>query len=572
MKRQKTVSMIRRCCFFLSGFLALFSLARASQADEFKTPPLSVARPDWHAAAVQLRNEISTQPLAADHFSFAIERQSRQFRPRRFTSIAQLNAVTSPIFPSVGLSPIPVLLPFDSAQYLTDRDSGAPNLFLSRYQAGFRPASMFDVGPAGYDAVFALDQGVGDDMPPRIFVKPVEVQITGSLLTYDINDPLLGKGEPVKSLASQFPDLRRFIREGYVRYAFTRFGIPYVVSIQCLDSVARGRRLSCREASAVAERLLKALRVAGGTPQHPRVNIASETAERPVAFSPDFTYHPPGDIIANSGYHEQPGRADFTVYSQIRFPLEKAPAFANSQSFLNWGDCNQTGRVSWSAKKGDAYHCKRNDKPLVFDESAKENYSYPWQDNFCETRDFEVGQCAAGLGHQGQDIRPSSCMLRNDGADRCLPDIFATVAVRDGVLIRARGEQAVYLLVNSRNEHIRFRYVHMNPAHMDADDVLHGHRVSEGEKLGLVSNFQDRAGGTTSHLHFDAQVFTLDGWIWVNPYTTLIASYERLIGGRGREYIPPPPVAPTLAHATAPDERRSSPAATSHAGTVPAAD
>jgi hypothetical protein len=567
-----TASMIRRCCLFLMVFLSLLSLARAVQADEFRTPAISVARPDWHAAAVQLRNEISTQQQAADHFNFAIERQSRRFRPQRFTSIAQLNAVTSPIFPGVGLSPIPMLLPFDSTQYLTDQDNGAPNLFLSRYQAGFRPVSMFNVGPAGYDAVFALDQGVGDDMPPRVFVKPIEVQITGSLLTYDINDPIAGKGEPVKSLTAQFPDLRRFIREGYVRYAFTRFGVPYVVSIQCLDSVARSRRLSCREASAVAERFLKALRVAGGTPQLPRFNNPSETAERPIAFSADFTYRPPGEIIANSGYRGQSGRPDFTVYSQIRFPLEKAPAFANSQSFLNWGDCNQTGRVSWSARKGDAYHCKRNDKPLVFDESAKENYSYPWQDNFCETRDFEVGQCAAGLGHQGQDIRPSSCLLRNDGADRCLPDIFATVAVRDGVLIRARGEQTVYLLVNSRNEHIRFRYVHMNPAHMDTDGVLHGRRVSEGEKLGLVSNFQDRVGGTTSHLHFDVQVFTRDGWIWVNPYTTLISAYERLIGGRGHEYIPPPPEAPALAHAMPPDEMHSSQQAPGRAGAVPAAD
>ncbi len=46
-----------------------------------------------------------------------------------------------------------------------------------------------------------------------------------------------------KTLAAQFPDLRRFIREGYVRYAFTRFGIPYVVSIQCLDSAPRPKRL-----------------------------------------------------------------------------------------------------------------------------------------------------------------------------------------------------------------------------------------------------------------------------------------------------------------------------------------
>ncbi|MEH2509117.1 murein DD-endopeptidase MepM/ murein hydrolase activator NlpD [Nitrobacteraceae bacterium AZCC 1564] len=111
----------------------------------------------------------------------------------------------------------------------------------------------------------------------------------------------------------------------------------------------------------------------------------------------------------------------------------------------------------------------------------------------------------------------------------------------------------------------------MNPARMDEDGVLHGRRVSEGEKIGLVSNFQDRVGGTTSHLHFDVQVFTRDGWIWVNPYTTLISAYERLIGGRGREYISPPPTAPAIAHATLPDERPSTPA-TDGPDRVPVAD
>ena len=61
---------------------------------------------------------------------------------------------------------------------------------MSRYQSDFRAADMFDAGPAGYDAVFSLEPGAGDGMPQRIFAKPVEVQITGSILTYDINDPL----------------------------------------------------------------------------------------------------------------------------------------------------------------------------------------------------------------------------------------------------------------------------------------------------------------------------------------------------------------------------------------------
>lgn len=526
-------------------------MALPATADEFRTPSISVARSDWNAAAAQLKTEIGSQPSISDHFSFAAGRRPRSTAPRSVPAIAQINAVTSPVFPGIARSPVPVLLPFDSALQLADRKGGASGLLLSRYQAGFSPAGMFDAGPAGYDAVFALDPDVRDDLLKRSFKKPIEVQITGSLLAYDIGDPLTGKGEPVKALAAQYPDLRRLIREGYVRYAFTRFGAPYVVSIYCRDGPPRGRRLSCREASGIAERFLKALRVAGGTPQPPRSNILSESPDRPVTFSPDFTYRPPGEIIANSGYRGQSGHADPTVYAQIRFPIEKAPAFANSQSFLNWGDCYRTGRLGWRPTKGDDYRCKRNDKPLVFDESAKENYSYPWQDNFCETRDFEVGQCANGMGHQGQDIRPSSCLLRNDGADRCLPDIFPVVAVRDSVVIRGPTQQSVYLLVNGRNEHVRFRYMHMNPARLDADGILHGRRVAEGERIGMVSNYQDHPGGTTSHLHFDAQVFTRDGWLWINPYVTLISAYERLIGGRGREYIPPPPEAPAVAHAPA---------------------
>ena len=194
-----------------------------------------------------------------------------------------------------------------------------------------------------------------------------------------------------------------------MRYAFTRFGVPYVVSIQCLDSAPHARRLACREASAVAERFLKALHVAGGQPSQSRMNIASDVMPRPATPSPDFTYRPPGDIIANSGYRGQSGHADPTVYSQIRFPIDQAPAYANSQSFLNWGDCFHRGRIPPPSDKGDAYHCKSSNKPLVFDESAAENYSYPWQDNFCEARRLQrrTMPCrirAPGSGHSTGDM------------------------------------------------------------------------------------------------------------------------------------------------------------------------
>ena len=81
--------------------------------------------------------------------------------------------------------------------------------------------------------------------------------------------------------------------------------------------------------------------------------------------------------------------------------------------------------------------------------------------------------------------------------------------------------------------------------------MLNGRRVSEGEKIGVVSNYLDHPNGTSRHLHFDVQVFTRDGWLWVNPYVTLISAYERLIRGRGREIGP---------DAAAPARRRARPA------------
>ena len=51
--------------------------------------------------------------------------------------------------------------------------------------------------------------------------------------------------------------------------------------------------------------------------------------------------------------------------------------------------------------------------------------------------------------------------------------------------------------------------------------------------IGAVDDYEDHQGGTTYHLHFDVQVPTRDGWVFVNPYMTLVAAYERLIGARG---------------------------------------
>src|SRR5260370_27716925 len=75
----------------------------------------------------------------------------------------------------------------------------------------------------------------------------------------------------------------------------------------------------------------------------------------------------------------------------------------------------------------------------------------------------------------------------------------------------------------------------MRPRQFNTDGMVNGRLVREGEVIGKVGNFFRRERGTTYHLHFDVQVPTKYGWVFVNPYMTLVAAYERLIRGRGQE-------------------------------------
>ena len=86
----------------------------------------------------------------------------------------------------------------------------------------------------------------------------------------------------------------------------------------------------------------------------------------------------------------------------------------------------------------------------------------------------------------------------------------------------SKGAEALFLLVNEPNEQIRFRYLHMSPDRMDTAGLLTGKRVAEGAKLEKVGNYlEGKENNTTYHLHFDIQVPTKDGWVWVNPFMTL---------------------------------------------------
>jgi hypothetical protein len=490
-------------------------------AQDFQSPRVVLSTVDWDTAAQAVSGE-SGAP--AEIFG-------------------KLNTALAARFPGIEKSSVPVLLPIDLAAYRKDKETGAADAAMSnKYFGEFYPSKFFLAGPAGYDATFWInpkDYGLKFFWP-----KPIEVEIGGAAYVYELDPPNHQEVfAPPKELAEKFPGMQRILREAHVRYAFERFGVPYVVSIQCYDRRPSTKYISCREADQVALRFLNRLQVAGGTPAtiaQPKFDLS-----RPEKQSEDFTYYGPGNLIPNSGWKKMPGRVDYNVYARFRFPIANAPAYIKSQSFMPWGDCYRSGHTGRIGRKDSPYRCKVNDIPLTFNESAAVNFTYPWRDNFCELRDFLVGQCPGGYGHQGQDMRPGNCVLNNEQADRCEPYQHTIAAVHDGLMWRTPGNLGLYIAWNTANEHVRVRYLHMNPKMMDDDGMVSGRQVSEGEIIGKVATWGDYENGTSYHLHFNLQVFTKAGWVWVNPYMSLVASYERLLGARGREIAPgepPPPV------------------------------
>ena len=197
-----------------------------------------------------------------------------------------------------------------------------------------------------------------------------------------------------------------------------------------------------------------------------------------------FTYRPAGELVTGSGR----GRADMTNYAiGMRFPLESGPAYANSQVW---------GRGGGSGPGGG--QC---DTP---------NYAYPWRDNYCESRSWDMPMCPSGTGHQGQDIRPATC--RND--------THWCVAAATGTVTQV-GSYTVYITTATG---VRYDYLHMGSV-----QVRVGDRVIREQRIGRVSN---QFGGTptTYHLHFNI-VRAVDGFgmVYAPPYGALVDAYQRLL-------------------------------------------
>ena len=227
----------------------------------------------------------------------------------------------------------------------------------------------------------------------------------------------------------------------------------------------------------------------------------------PDAASAQFRYLPAGDLLRGS-----PASSPAEVaLPNLRFPIESAPAFLNSQIFAPGG--------GWAGEtippEGRGSQC------------ADVNYSYPWRDTFCEGGHQGGTNPRCGHNaHQGDDIRAGSCPT---GRIAFGSGIHSAVASLSGRVVYSRSTYSYKLSIDA-DDGTRLTYLHMSRP------VANGTRVECGDHVGTVSNrFFDshgRQASTTVHLHFEIWRGVRGvGIIPVPPYMSLVHAYERLLAG-----------------------------------------
>src|ERR1044072_7656966 len=93
--------------FGIAG-LALAASIYAAAGQEMKSPRISSTQVDWGAAVLELAPVDALRPADAP------------------TAMAELNRVTGERFANIAASPVPVLLPFDTAAFLRHRSAAPP--------------------------------------------------------------------------------------------------------------------------------------------------------------------------------------------------------------------------------------------------------------------------------------------------------------------------------------------------------------------------------------------------------------------------------------------------------------
>jgi murein DD-endopeptidase MepM/ murein hydrolase activator NlpD len=225
----------------------------------------------------------------------------------------------------------------------------------------------------------------------------------------------------------------------------------------------------------------------------------------------DFEHDDPGDVIEGTAHIQvDEGFTDPVIIApDMRFPMLTGPAYANSQLFnplWSWDYYPHTGTIDGV----------RYERPQGWEYSAQ-NYAYPWVDNFCEIRTHTNTRCGAGIGHEGQDIRPGGCWHNQ-----------VAVAAADGQL-RTLSNFSVDLF---GDDGMVYRYFHLDRPLLVELEPGEWLEVNAGDPIGFVSNVNRSrtpiVRDTSIHLHFEIWEGDLNGHDPRAPYSSLVEAYRWL--------------------------------------------
>lgn len=241
----------------------------------------------------------------------------------------------------------------------------------------------------------------------------------------------------------------------------------------------------------------------GGGVSPPPVPEPGPTPEPPPPTppaNPGFAYYPPGDLLDKDKGRGRSGDR-FVYLRDIAYPLKLGRGEFPHMNSQIWG----YGGGGWGGKgaAGGSESDRRNYDPMQ------------QRDNYCEVRGWSMQLCPAGVGHQGQDIRPPS--FRDN--------YWEVVSVSDGTVTNVTSNTTVQIKATDGTD---YYYLHMHP---NTIQVKAGQSVRKGQVLGRVSKYMNGSPSTSLHLHFQARqrlaVGTKTITAYVPVFTSLIAALRR---------------------------------------------
>jgi murein DD-endopeptidase MepM/ murein hydrolase activator NlpD len=365
------------------------------------------------------------------------------------------------------------------SETITEKVDASTRLVLpaaTREQIDHSPVAV--LLPSGLADMGKFNVDFGDNFYTATFIQAGHsISILGTRVTYRYPSQKALPG--ADRAAIKVRDVTGFasVSEGIWNISWQQHGASYILSLEC----NKPDEAMCRNSDFILS-VGNNLRFVGGGIVPPKPLPAAPASHYLALLPTGFTYNPPGTLKPNSGT----GVSDNTIYAPgIRFPVQDQPAYANSQVYNPGG-----------AQGGGGSQCSGS------------NYSYPWWDNFCETRDAQTPMCPSGKGHQGQDIRPS----------KCLNDTYYVVAAAAGKVTNI-GSYSVFITASDGTQ---YRYLHMSSVM-----VTQSKAVSRGDQIGKVSNVFTAP--TTYHLHFEIlQNVQGHGIVHVPPYASLVEAYKVL--------------------------------------------